>query len=114
MIRKNEFVIKEESVLSEERKKRSALLTRTRLPGKPLGKSWTPAQPLDRSWTATGHVQTPTFHQISHISGLEMTFRFNFHMILHGFSSRNQKTIFRQIEICLTDAATFGSTLRTS
>ena len=59
---------------------------------------WTgPAQVLDRSWTP-GHVQVEilVFHHMWHASGLEMTFCHNFHMILHGFASRNLRNTLKQ------------------
>ena len=40
----------------------------------------------------SGHDRSQSFHPISHASGPKMTFWHNFHMILHGFAWRNQKT----------------------
>ena len=59
--------------------------------------SWTATGQVLDSWTATGHVQIQTFHQISHVMGLEMTFWIKLHMmILHGFASRNSKNTLNQ------------------
>ena len=44
---------------------------RTCPPGHPLDRSWIPGQPLE--WS--GHVQSATFHEVSHVSGLEMRFQ---------------------------------------
>ena len=35
------------------------------------------------------HVQSPTFGQISHVSGAKLSFRDNFIMVLHGFAWRS-------------------------
>ena len=46
------------------------------------------------SWTGpgrSGHVQIPTFHQISHVSVPRMTLRRDLIIILHGFASINLK-----------------------
>ena len=39
-----------------------------------------------------------TFHQNLHMLGLDMTFRYNIHMILHGFAWRNPKRHPKQIK----------------
>ena len=46
---------------------------------------------LDMSWTALDMSKFMFFCQISHNSNLEMTFRYNLHMILHGSAWRNRK-----------------------
>ena len=47
------------------------------------------------SWTGlgrSGHVRFPTFGPISHVSGPKPIFLGNFHVVLHGFARRSQKT----------------------
>ena len=41
----------------------------------------------------SGHDRCQSFGSISYVSGLKLTFRGNFIMILHGFASRNPKNM---------------------